>query len=192
MIRNIFILSVGLLWTSVASAHGTVAPGESFMHNLAHPFLGLDHLLVMFAVGLWASRQRSLLSASLLPLVFVVAIPAGQLLAPAAPPQAMLELITTASVLLFGVILFLELPVRLPVVLPLVAATGALHGLAHVVETGNSGTIAVIAMMFGSMLLHGLGVTTGFATSRPGLSDFYRLAGAGLIVAGAGLATTAT
>lgn len=192
MIRNIFILSVGLFWTSLASAHGTVTPGASFMHNLVHPFLGLDHLLVMFAVGLWASRQRSLLSASLLPLVFVAAIPAGQLLVSAAPPQAMLELLTTASVLLFGVILFLELPIRLPVVLPLVAATGTLHGLAHVAETGIAGIIPVIAMMSGSMLLHGIGVMTGFATSRPGLGNFYRMAGAGLIVAGAGLATTAT
>jgi urease accessory protein len=188
MIRRIFILSAGLFWTGIASAHGTVAAGETFLQNLLHPFSGLDHLLVMFAVGLWATRQRSLTTAALLPLVFVAAIPAGQLLGPITSLQPVLEIFVTASVLVFGLILFLELPLRLPVILPLVTATGALHGLAHVTELGIASPTSVIAMMTGTALLHSLGMIAGVWTRSAGLTGFYRMTGAGLIIAGTGLA----
>ena len=188
MIRKISLLSAGLFWSGIASAHATVTPGATFLQNLLHPFTGLDHLLVMLAVGLWATRQCSLKTATLLPLVFVAAIPAGQWLLPVTALQPVVEVFVTASVLVFGVILLLDTPMRLTIVLPLIAATGALHGLAHVAETGSVSAMPVIAMMTGSALLHGLGITLGLWSRSAGLTYLYRTTGAGLVIAGTGLA----
>jgi urease accessory protein len=48
----------------------------SFAEGLAHPFSGLDHILAMVAVGLWASQigGRALW---LLPLTFPAVMAAG-------------------------------------------------------------------------------------------------------------------
>ena len=64
-----------LLAPALAFAH----PGHDhsgLVSGIAHPILGLDHLLAMLAVGLWAAQQQG--SARLaLPLSFVAAMLLG-------------------------------------------------------------------------------------------------------------------
>jgi urease accessory protein len=42
-----------------AEAHTFGAQGAGFGQGLVHPFGGLDHVLAMMGVGLWASRMKS-------------------------------------------------------------------------------------------------------------------------------------
>jgi len=49
-------------FSQAASAHTGVLPTEGFVHGFQHPFLGLDHFLVMLGLGLWASSQSRLLA----------------------------------------------------------------------------------------------------------------------------------
>ncbi len=48
-----------LFLTGTVQAHGLGAHGAGFAAGIAHPFLGLDHLLAMLAVGVvWALVSR--------------------------------------------------------------------------------------------------------------------------------------
>lgn len=189
MRMNHIVLVAGLLlWSGVAQAHGQLVPGQGLLSLVLHPLLGLDHLLVMFAVGLWSARQRSLPVAALLPLVFVAAIPAGSLLIGVTPLQIIVEPLVIASVLLFGVILFLNRAVPLPLLLPVVAGTGALHGLAHITGVGSNIALSLIAMMAGSVLLQMAGVAVGRYCCRVAGQGVYRVTGSVLLIAATGLA----
>ncbi|MGO9609689.1 MAG: HupE/UreJ family protein, partial [Verrucomicrobiia bacterium] len=68
-LRSLLISAVVLLLTS-AGAHAHIIPGDvrGFGSGFAHPLHGLDHILAMVAVGLWAAqlggRARWLVPAS--------------------------------------------------------------------------------------------------------------------------------
>ena len=64
------------------------ATGAGWAEGLAHPFSGLDHVLAMVAVGLWAA-QMGRPAAWLLPLAF----PAVMAVGPALGVEAMRRLI---------------------------------------------------------------------------------------------------
>ncbi|WAK04018.1 HupE/UreJ family protein [Methylobacter sp. YRD-M1] len=49
-------------FSHAASAHTGLLPTDGFSDGFQHPFLGLDHFLVMLGLGLWASSQSRLLS----------------------------------------------------------------------------------------------------------------------------------
>src|ERR1700741_1060409 len=80
MRRSFKLLSLAAAGTvgfsSAALAHVGDHSHMSFAEGLAHPFTGLDHMLAMVAVGLWASQLggRALW---LLPLTFPVVMAAG-------------------------------------------------------------------------------------------------------------------
>src|ERR1700748_1673344 len=63
-------------FNSAALAHVGDHSHMSFAEGLTHPFTGIDHMLAMIAVGLWASQigGRALW---LLPLTFPVVMAAG-------------------------------------------------------------------------------------------------------------------
>src|SRR5690606_18600986 len=58
---------------SMAAAHPDAGMSHGFLHGFSHPFSGWDHLLAMFAVGLWAA-QRGGRAVWSLPLTFVSAM----------------------------------------------------------------------------------------------------------------------
>ena len=85
-----------------------LAPGLAFAHpghqasglmaGLAHPLLGLDHLLTLFAVGLWAAQQQGSARWAL-PLTFVLSMIGGGLLGFTGMQLPQLETGIAASVL---------------------------------------------------------------------------------------------
>jgi urease accessory protein len=85
MKRNIStpLMALGLLFIlpSLASAH--ILTGSPHSHGMAdgfiHPFTGLDHLLAMFAVGLWAAQHRGR-AVWMIPLAFVSVMVLGGIL----------------------------------------------------------------------------------------------------------------
>ncbi|HLB79047.1 MAG TPA: HupE/UreJ family protein, partial [Dongiaceae bacterium] len=107
--------------SSAALAHTFGAAGAGFTAGLMHPFGGLDHLLAMLAVGLWAAQQRGR-AAWALSGAFVVAMAAGAALALAGVALPAVEAGLAASVLVVGLVVAAALR-------PSPAAAGALAGL---------------------------------------------------------------
>lgn len=177
-----------LLTLSAGSAFAHVGEhGQaSFFSGFGHPLGGLDHLLAMLAVGLFAARQVGA-SRLAVPLGFVVAMLVGAGLSALGVALPVVEAGIAASVLVFG--LLIAFLVRLPtaVALPLVGAFALFHGHAHHAEMGDGSVLAyVVGFAIATALLHAAGfvVARWVPDSRTGLIA-KRVTGAGIAGAGA-------
>ncbi|MBK3749820.1 HupE/UreJ family protein [Stutzerimonas balearica] len=130
--RKILIASTLLLSPALAFAH----PGHDHagvMSGLAHPLFGLDHLLAMLAVGLWAAQQRGAARWAL-PLTFVATMLFGGLLGFAGIEMPLMETGIAGSVLALGLLVALAVRPPLAIAAGLTALFAASHGVAHGLE----------------------------------------------------------
>lgn len=171
-----------LLLATPAMAH-TGHDATGFSAGLAHPFGGLDHLLAMLTVGLWASlRGRSAMLAW--PAAFLTAMLAGFALARLGFVLPAVEMMIAASVVLLG--LAVATGLRAPVALgaALLAVFGAAHGFAHGADA--TGGIAGFAggFLIATAALHAAGLGLGRLALLPRLPWIARLGGAAIALAG--------
>ena len=156
------LLLVVLVASSAAIAH----PGDhagGFAHGFAHPVLGLDHLLAMVIVGIWAVRSGR--RVWLLPALFVTFMAAGAALG--GLPLPFVEPMILVSILVFGLgtVLAKRLPLWLGGVL--VAGFALFHGHAHFAEMPDTSTVGFFAgMLIATALLHGIGVGLALLATR--------------------------
>jgi urease accessory protein len=183
--RTLLVASL-VLASGPALAHSFDAQGAGFAAGFGHPLLGLDHLLAMIAVGLWASQLGGR-AVWQVPAAFVAALTLGALLAvtslglPAVEPGIM------ASMLVVG--LLIAFAVRLPTTagMAIVALFALCHGHAHGAEMPVAAQPVLYGLGFvlASALLHGLGVGLGLTAARLAAPRLTRAAGAAVALAGA-------
>jgi urease accessory protein len=168
---------------TVAWAH--TGAGGGFLAGFAHPFMGLDHLLAMVAVGLWAVQLGGAMRWRL-PLAFVACMALGAALP--ASLGAALEPGIAASVLLLGVAVFTAMRPHAGLAMAVVGAAALLHGHAHGIEMPLAASPLTygLGLILATALLHGAGVLGGGAVK----SAVLRGAGLAIGVAGAGLLLT--
>ncbi|MDC8786147.1 HupE/UreJ family protein [Roseateles koreensis] len=157
------LLSIGL----AAQAHtgqGALGHELEFLSGVAHPFTGLDHLLAMLAVGVWASQLWRGKARLLAPALFLALLLTGALVAQAAWVAPQLEAWVAASVVGFGGLLLLRESVPSALGLLFVGLAALVHGQAHGLEL--HGAQAIGGFVLGSALLHGLGLLAGAALAR--------------------------
>jgi len=175
-----------LLAPALAFAH----PGHGdngLMAGLGHPVGGLDHLLAMLAVGLWAAQQQGTARWAL-PCTFVGTMLLGGVLGFAGLELPALESGIAASVLALG--LAVALAVRPPLVLAVIA-TGVFalfHGVAHGLELPEMSSPVAYAVGFvvATAALHAV----GYAVVRflpVAAAPLVRVAGGASALAGAWL-----
>jgi len=156
-----------LLSLLAASSTALAHPGDhagGLAHGFAHPFLGLDHLLAMLIVGIWAARLSGG-ARWLLPAVFVTFMAVGAALGRIDLP--LVEPMILLSVLVFG--LATVLAKRLPLWIggALVALFALYHGHAHFTEMPDTSTVGFLAgMLSATALLHLAGVLVAVAVAR--------------------------
>lgn len=162
------ILSALLLFSvsSIAVAHpGHGASG--FAAGVLHPFSGLDHLLAMVAVGLWAAQNGGR-KIWLLPATFMTMLAFGAAVAMQWQGLPMVEAGIAASVLALG--LLVALSARMPALfsISVTALFGFCHGYAHGLELPASAAPASYAAGFllATALLHLSGIAAGVAAQR--------------------------
>ena len=154
-------------FTSAAFAHVGDHSGRSFAEGLAHPFTGLDHMLAMVAVGLWAS-QLGRPAIRLLPLTFPVLMAIGAAFGISGRELPWVEIGIAGSVLVLGAAVALSLRPSLIVSAALVSLLALLHGYSHGVELPAS----VSALTYGAgfvaatLALHALGIAIGLFANK--------------------------
>lgn len=173
-------LILPVLAAGPALAHGGHA--EGLAAGFSHPLLGVDHLVAMLAIGLWAG-QSGLARAWALPAAFLGGMAAGIGLGLVTALPAWIEPGVAATVLVLGLVVALAVPMRAAIALPLAAAFGLLHGAAHGSEIGGSVLLTAAGMLAASAVLHAAGFTLGrVATGRVAM---LRAGGAGIAAVGA-------
>lgn len=185
-------LRAALALASVCAASPAFAhPGHPGHETLgawagfAHPFTGLDHMLAMLAVGLWAALQGGPARLTW-PATFLAAMALGFNLHALSP--WVLEGGVLASVVLLGALTAANLRTGVWLGLTVVGAAGALHGMAHAADVGPAAPIFELGMLTATALLHGAGLTLGLTLRRVGRTDWIRLVGAGVAAGGVVLA----
>lgn len=185
------LLAAAVLLSLSAPAHAHVMPSEhgSFAAGFAHPLFGLDHILVMAAVGLWAySAGRR--SAWVVPGAFVTMMLAGFVFALVGGALPFVEPVILASLVAVG--LLIAFAVRLPVAVSavVIGAFAVFHGYAHGVEIGAAGALGYAGgFAVATVSLHAAGIGLGAALGRLPLRGdmIVRALGAGTATAGIAL-----
>jgi len=166
----------------VAEAHTFGSQGAGLMAGLTHPFVGLDHLLAMIAVGIWAGQLGGR-AVWLIPLTFVSVMAAAATLASFGLLLPLVEPAIACSVLVLG--LLIAGSVRLPTSVGafLVGLFAVFHGYAHGLELPQAASPILYGAGFvlATALLHGLGI--GFALNSRKYKMLQRIAGYSLIAA---------
>lgn len=188
-IVDLSLLAALLLAPATVLAHTGAGSTAGFGSGFLHPIGGLDHLLAMIAVGLWAAQAggRAIWT---VPTAFVsVMILCGALgMAGIALPHV--ETGIVLSVLVLGVLI--AVAVRLPVVAAaaIVGLFAVFHGHAHGAEMPlGAGAFAYSAgFALATALLHGAGIGLGMAIRRFSVEPLTRFAGVAIAVSGVWLA----
>ena len=161
--RNSAALAVILaLISAPASAHLLGMHGAGFEAGVAHPFTGLDHMLAMLAVGIWATQQggRALWA---IPLAFVGMMSLGGMLALTGMQLPLVETGIATSLLVLG--LLVAFSTRLPIAAgaTLTGLFALFHGYAHGTEIPLATSPAGYALGFmaATAALHGIGIALG-------------------------------
>jgi len=181
-------LLTALMLPTAALAHTGQGAG-SLAAGMMHPIGGLDHVLAMVAVGLWAAQAggRAVWAA---PLAFVGAMLAGGAMGMAGIGFPAVEPMILASIVVLGAVVALAARVPLIPALAVIALFGLAHGHAHGAEGPATGMAAYgLGFALATAALHGAGLALGFGLSR--LAFAVRMlglgaAGAGLVLAVAG------
>ena len=177
--------------SSAALAHVGDHSSMSFAEGLAHPFTGLDHMLAMVAVGLWAS-QLGRPAIWLLPLTFPVVMAIGAAFGVSGRELPWIEIGIASSVLVLGAAVALALRPSLVVSAALVALLALLHGYSHGVElpAGVSALTYGAGFVAATLALHAIGIAIGLFANRIPLRYVARTAGAAIAVVGVVLLAT--
>ena len=160
---------------------------SGFVAGIEHPLHGLDHLLAMAAVGMWAALQP-LSRAWHGPVLFVAMLAAGAGLGISGVDLPFVEPGILASVVLFGMMVATARRVPAPLGLVLIGGFALLHGHAHGTEAVGAAGSYMAGFMLSSLALH----LTGFATARLLSRIDWAVSAAGLAVALAGAALMAS
>lgn len=186
-----------------ASSSAFAHPGHDisgFAAGLMHPFSGMDHLLAMLAVGMWAAQgnpggstgKNGRRKVWLLPATFMTMLVVGAGIAMKWQSLPLVEAGIATSVLALG--LLIALAMRLPASLS-IAVTGLfglLHGYAHGIELPASAAPAEYALGFlaATASLHLGGIAACVAT-RDRYASLAKMLGVAIAAAGAYLLVSA-
>jgi urease accessory protein len=161
-VKNLGSALLLLALAAPASAHTGIGTTYSFINGFTHPWFGVDHLLVMFAVGLWSSSQAGKMLWSI-PLSFLLMMAAGAGLHFAGFTLLAAEQWVALSVPVFGLILWRNFHTSTAWATELLAVFALSHGYVHALEidAGADQTGYALGFLLATALLHGLGIVTG-------------------------------
>ncbi|MGH6855798.1 MAG: HupE/UreJ family protein [Aestuariivirga sp.] len=176
---------------SAAEAHTGVGGTAGFAHGFLHPFSGIDHILAMVAVGLFAANLggRALW---LVPAAFVTMMAAGGALGISGASLPFVEIGIALSVIVLGTAVALQWNVPVSAAMALAGFFAVFHGHAHGAEMPVTASGLAYASGFTSATasLHAIGLGIGMALLAKTYS--YRLAqigGGAMALAGMGILT---
>jgi urease accessory protein len=175
------VAAIVLLPVAAAAHPGIAGHTHGFAYGLAHPFSGIDHILAMVAVGLFAAHLggRALW---LLPLSFVSVMALAGAAGGAGLALPFVEIGVALSVIVLGLAVALRFNV-----LALVGFFAVFHGYTHGAEmpVSASGLLYGLGFVAATAVLHVIGIGLGLAIGRTGQGrQLAQLSGAAISLAG--------
>jgi len=165
-----------MLVSSAAYAHTGIGHTAGFTHGFVHPISGIDHVLAMIAVGLFAAQLggRALW---LVPASFVGMMAGAGVLGAAGVQLPFAEVGIAISVVALGLIVAFHARPPVAMAMALVAFFALFHGHAHGAEIPEnaSGLTYGVGFIAATTLLHAVGIGIGLAVGGLPLRHSERL-----------------
>jgi urease accessory protein len=176
-------IALPLLLAPAAQAHVGHHEVSGLIHGFQHPFSGLDHILAMLAVGLWAAQLGGVARWSV-PLAFIGAMILGGMVGMAGLEVPFIEQGILLSDLLLGAVVLVAVRLPLLVSMSIVSIFAIFHGYAHGAEMpeGISGWEYAAGFVGATALLHGAGLGAALAIQTICQDKIVQFAGAGVVV----------
>ncbi len=168
-----------------AEAHLLDAAGAGWTQGFGHPFSGLDHILAMVAVGVWAA-QTGRPALWVLPVAFPLAMAVGGMMGVAGVPVPGIEAGIAASVLILGLLIAFQAKPPLAASVILVALFAVFHGHAHGTEVPQAASPILYGLGFvvATAILHLIGLGIGYVMRLPKGMLAIRIGGGAIAAAG--------
>jgi len=187
----LFVATVVALTSTAALAHVGVGVGETsgLATGFLHPILGLDHVLAMVAVGLWAAQLGGR-AVWTIPAGFVGAMILGAAAGMVGLHIPFVEVGIVASVMVLGVLVAAAFRAPVAVGAAVVGLFALFHGHAHGTEMPAlaDGGAYMLGFVLATAALHAVGVAIGTGAQRWSGVATARLAGGAIAAVGALLA----
>jgi len=171
--------------------HGLAGMGQAsaFTAGFLHPFTGLDHLLAMTAVGLWAGLVQPARSWAAWPAAFLAFMLAGFAIGVGGAAMPAVEGLIIASVIGLGLAVALRLKLPTLVGAAVIAVFALAHGYAHGQELPAGATALDFAAGFAlaTLCLHLMGLGLALAVRRARVETLARATGLGVAASGVAL-----
>ncbi|CAN5320479.1 HupE/UreJ family protein [soil metagenome] len=187
----VFILAVIVL-SAPAAAHVGIGNTAGFLYGIQHPLGGLDHIVAMVAVGLFAVHLGGR-AVWLVPASFVLMMAAGGMLGASGIAIPWVEMGIALSIVVLGSLIALQIDMPVALAMSLVGGFAIFHGHAHGAEmpATSSGVTYALGFMLATVTLHITGIAVGLAVARlpsPSSRRLARLGGGAMALAGMALA----
>ncbi|MQX37732.1 HupE/UreJ family protein [Roseospira navarrensis] len=178
--RRLALALASLLIATPAAAHTGVGATAGLVHGAMHPIGGLDHVLAMVAVGLfaWLAGGRALW---VVPAAFVGMMAVGGALGVLAISVPAVETGIALSVVVIGAMVALGRGLPLALGAAVVGVFAVFHGHAHGTEMPEtlSGLAYGIGFMAATAVLHGAGILAGLGLGKASAAHGAKLVRAG-------------
>ncbi|MCF7971015.1 MAG: HupE/UreJ family protein [Methylococcaceae bacterium] len=183
------MLVLSIMFPSLALAHTGVGETTGVMHGFGHPIGGVDHMLAMVAVGLWAAQigGRALW---VVPCTFIGVMALGGILGFSGLTVPFVEEGILVSILILGILIAGAFKLPLVYSSLIVGIFAIFHGYAHGAEMPASISAASYAVGFAlaTAMLHVVGIGLGILMQKTNLQTVNRFAGGAIALSGVYLA----
>jgi urease accessory protein len=172
---------------TIAFAHPGIGQAHDLAHGFAHPLTGLDHVIAMLAVGVFAARLggRALW---LVPATFIAVMAAAGIAGMIGVAVPYVETGVAVSVIVLGAVIAFAVRVPVAIAMAIVGLFAIFHGHVHGTETPESasGILFGLGFVAATAILHATGIGFGVLIGRaPGGRQIAQLAGGAAVVVGA-------
>jgi urease accessory protein len=161
------LAAIAALVPSLAFAHVGISSLHDLMHGLAHPLTGIDHVLAMLAVGVFAANlgRRAIWA---VPLAFTGCMLIGGALGIFGVGLPLVEAGIALSLVVLGISVAMKWDLPVAAAAGLASLFAIFHGHAHGAEMplDASGAAYVAGFVIATGLLHLAGIGLGLASAR--------------------------
>ncbi len=155
------------IFPAAALAHTGAGATSGFLHGVGHPVSGIDHLLAMIMVGMfaWQLGGRAIW---LLPATFVTVMATGGALGVAGVHVPYIETGIALSVIVLGAAVALGVKAPVAAAVAVVAVFAVFHGHAHGAEMPeDAGGLAYgLGFILATAVAHATGLGFGFVVGK--------------------------
>jgi urease accessory protein len=169
MSRWVLSFAALLVGAAAAYAHTGIDDTQGLAHGFAHPIGGVDHVLVMVAVGLFAAHLGGC-ARWLVPLSFVAMMAVGGALGAAGVGLPLVETGIALSVVILGIAVAARLHLPTVAAMGLVGCFALFHGQAHgaALPDAASGLVYGVGFLLASGCLQLVGIGLGMSIGKAG------------------------